>query len=320
MFFIGMRRSGIHGIVSWLLPQFPGMTRFVNDPPFTAGKGDGPFAGQPIRYYFSSGGRCNEVIAQHELASVIDQGFKDGAEKFAETLHPLWRWAAKSVLRKYRRFSAGKLGRDPAFVYGGDLGMPIVRTNLFVLENITPAEFAGIHPEWRAKDYTDYLAPLGLTPPKRTRIVLLLRDPWNQLASILKRMPLDPPRPVRPEEFRATWLAYAEEFAGYKKQLSSIGDVVTVSFPRWFKDEAYRAELVQKLGLTANDLGLGVVSNFGGGSSFEGREKTGKAQDMKVDERWRAYAEHPLMKELREDKRVDELCREIFGAGAPTAS
>ncbi len=317
VFLIGMRRSGIHGVISWLLPHFSGVTRLVNDPPFTAGQGHGPFEGQPLRHYFTHGGRTAEIVLPHERASLLEEAVRETSRRFASQA-PAWlRPVASSVLRKYRRHVQGTFLRPAAFPYEGSDNFVPVNTNLFVLENITPEEFASVYPRWRAEDYTDFLRMQGLAPSSRTVILLLLRDPWNQLASVMKLAPLAPPRPVAPEAFKATWLAYAREFAGLTRLLPPYGEVVPVLYSHWFRRPEYRRELAARLGVNATDAGLHVVSSFGGGSSFDGRSLSGKAQEMKVEERWKAYADHPLMRDICGDAQVRTLAHELTGQPVP---
>ena len=318
IFLIGMRRSGIHGVVSWLLPHLQGMTRLINDPVFLPAKGLDPLAGQPTRYYFTHGGRTSEAIMQHEAPALFEQFVRDTAELYLKSAPSWLSPLAASVMRKYRRHrQAGGALRKPAFPFDGSDGIPPVGANLFVLENITPREFAEVYPRWKAEDYAPWLAKHGMSPSRRSVILLLLRDPWNQLASVLKLLPLAPPRPVPPEQFQATWLDYAREMTGATQLLGAHGELVPVLYSRWFAEQPYRAELASKLGVAPTDAGLNLVADFGGGSSFEGRGKTGKAQDMKVSERWRGYENHPLMRELCGNPEVRDLSRRIFGTEAP---
>lgn len=318
IFLIGMRRSGIHGIISWLLPQLEGMTRLINDPAFLAGQGLDPLAGQPTHYYFTHGGRTSETIMQHEAPALFEQFVRDTADRYLQST-PRWLSPiAQSVFRKYRRHrTANVLKRKLAFPFEGSDGLLPVGTNLFVLENITPREFADVYPRWKDQDYAPALAKQGLSPARRSVVLLLLRDPWNQLASVLKLMPLAPPRPVPPEAFQQTWLEYAREMAGVTRLLVGHGEFVPILYPRWFGEQPYRAELALKLGVKHSDAGLNLVADFGGGSSFEGRVKSGKAQDMRVGDRWRGYATHPLMRTLCAEPEVRDLVGRIFGCDTP---
>lgn len=319
VFLIGLRRSGIHAVVSWLIPHFGGLTRLVNDPVFEADGAD-PLEGRPSRYYFSRRGRATEIVLGGNLPNVAEGIALDHGTAYARRFNPLVRPFVRQVLKGLKRFRRGQPAGAPLIPYAFETAEGVVvDTNLFVIENLTPDGFARVYPAWREKVYAPWLAERGLAPAPRTRVVMTLREPWNQLASLIKNPPTKPPRVIAPEAYQENWLDYALEFAGERDRLRAFGEVLPVSYPRWFRDPDYRAELAAALGVAPTDFGLDVVSNFNGGSSFDGQSLTGRAQQMKVGERWKAYADHPLMRELCGDPLVDTLCRKVFGTGSPLA-
>lgn len=318
VFLIGLRRSGIHALVTWLIPHWDGVTRLMNDPDFMPGEGRDPLAARPVEYYYSKAGRAGEILTPKNASAVIETEFKLSGEAFVESVPGVVRGFYRSVLRKFRR-SRERLGaKRPVMIpYSMPEGAMPVNRNLFVLENITPREFAALYPRWRNEDYIPSLARAGLAPAPRVRILFLVREPWNQLASLMKRPQEGPPRPVLADGYRKAWLEYAAEFRGQTSFLSGIASVVRVSYSSWFRDAAYRKELAAQLDVSPTDAGLHVVSDYGGGSSFDDGKMSGKAQTMGVQERWRAYADNPLMRELCEDAAVCEHSRLIFGEAPP---
>jgi hypothetical protein len=318
VFVIGLRRSGIHAVLSWLLPHFPGVLRLINDAAFDP-EGADPLAAHLQRYYAVRNGQASELMLHQDTDTLVHQFLRANAVPFAAACPPWFRPLASSALRKFKRFQKPVSLWPRAIPYPAD-PLRVADRNVFVVENITPREFAAIYPRWHERNYAPFLARAGLRPPVRRRFVIMVREPWNQLSSILKNPPLEPPRPLPPEEFLGKWRDYAEEFAGRTGFLDELGGVLRVNYSRWFRDGAYRAELAGRLGVELTDFGLEVVPDFGGGSSFEGKRMSGRAQQMNVGERWKANAEHPLMRSLLADEAVRDLCAEIFGEAAPAGA
>lgn len=319
MFLIGLRRSGIHAIISWLIPHFGGVTRFVNDPVFEPGQG-AAMEGRPLRFYYAKRGRAGEIVMPSMLRQVSDEIGVDDAGAFVRGVNPFFRPVARNIFKSFKRFRRTHPVRTPIIPYAPEPDGGSVDFNLFAIENLTPPEFARTYPQWRDRDYLPWLAERGYTPARRTLIVTTLREPWNQLASLIKSPPMKPPRIIGPERYREKWLECAAEHVGDSRLLASFGEVLPISFPRWFSDHGYRAGLARSIGAEPTDAGLDVVANFGGGSSFDGQAMSGHAQGMKVNERWKAYADHPLMLALCADSAVRGYSERLFGVPAPTAT
>jgi len=108
------------------------------------------------------------------------------------------------------------------------------------------------------------------------RALILLRDPANWLASV-KRLG------IFHERFVRLWLSLAEKF--FVRQAETPG-VLPVTFNRWFADRAERERVSAHLGLPFTDAGLLHVPHYGSGSSFDRRAFDGRADEMKVLDRW----------------------------------
>jgi|TARA_R110001583_G_scaffold57597_4_gene172279 hypothetical protein len=122
--------------------------------------------------------------------------------------------------------------------------------------------------------------------------ILLLRDPFNNLASLyqhaLYRTKIEPPHV---KNFALLWRSYAHEFINNTRFLTPLDSTlkpgkVCLSYNEWFKSEPYRRTISQQLGLSFNDNGLQFVNAFGNGSSFDGQQLQGSAQAMNVLNRW----------------------------------
>lgn len=121
-------------------------------------------------------------------------------------------------------------------------------------------------------------------PPREELTVIVLRDPYNLFASrrglsgaILKE-----------QTALRVWKQHARACLGETRGLNS--EIVMANYNAWVRDPAYRRSLAERLGLSFTDAGRNEVVNCGGGSSFDGRAMNGRAEKMRVTERWRRFA------------------------------
>ena len=157
----------------------------------------------------------------------------------------------------------------------------------------------------------------------RFTTLLVLRDPYNQFASRLKWFQGrdEAPTTARFEEFRNLWKLHAGEFLGITGWLP---DAVHVRYNDWFRSRAYRDELAGRIGFENADVGVERVARWGPAlakhqASFDGLAYDGRAQEMKVLERWKEYEEDPFFRGLFDDEELVELSRRIFGEVEGTA-
>jgi hypothetical protein len=141
------------------------------------------------------------------------------------------------------------------------------------------------------------------------RNVLILRDPFNWLASRLKIGFRDVKGP-RVRTMIDLWLEYAREFLGETTLVPR--PTVFVNYNRWFSDLQYRGQLAEELGVPLLDEGIGQVATHAGGSSFDGTAFAGRAQDMKVLERWRTFSKDEEFRRLINTELFDYSER-LFG-------
>jgi hypothetical protein len=152
--------------------------------------------------------------------------------------------------------------------------------------------------------------------------VLILRDPFNLLASVLRSRRQDNSLAGAPavERARRIWKAYAREFVG---RSSFFRNPTLVSYNEWFVSEDTRRALADRLGLTSADQGLEKVAEWGPaawGASFDGLSKDGRASQMGVLERWKQYAEDPVYVSQFQDDELWDLSEIIFGEISGTQS
>lgn len=169
--------------------------------------------------------------------------------------------------------------------------------------------------------------PGGGAEPSRKIDVLLLRDPYNTIASRLK-IGRDRPgngffrdmfmrRPDGTAFFPQLWKNYAKEFLGEMNCLNA--DKLCVNFNRWKGEKSYRDEISHRLyaGRKSNEAAAREVPGWGFGSSFDATEFNGKADEMDLDNRWRVFADDPEFRELADDAEMRELSERIFGISGP---
>lgn len=136
------------------------------------------------------------------------------------------------------------------------------------------ASFEDLDPHWSLFSKT----------PRRTSSILILRDPYNLFASRIRAggklnlAPLArPPDPVF-QGMIELWKVHARVFLN---ETDARVDV-PVYYNSWFSSREYRSYIADRLGIRSSDAGLDVVSEIGGGSSFDGTEYDGRARQMTV--------------------------------------
>ncbi|MEM8614265.1 MAG: hypothetical protein AAGF93_19760 [Cyanobacteria bacterium P01_H01_bin.105] len=139
--------------------------------------------------------------------------------------------------------------------------------------------------------------------------VLILRDPFNLLASRLKKNYLA----VKPRRRDVVdlWLQYAKEFVGETRYLPH--NRVCIDYNRWVCDRTYRQTLADQLQMTFSDAGLNTVRSLGGGSSFDAQTMDGQATAMDVTNRWQHFANDPHYQQLLTNPDLWLYSEKIFG-------
>jgi hypothetical protein len=146
---------------------------------------------------------------------------------------------------------------------------------------------------------------------KRSRVVIFMRDPFNNLASYVKGFRKEGSPRLRPEPTfaRERWIYLAKESLRHTEQLDN---VTLVLFHKWRYDPVYRHYVATQLGITPNErLVEHVVSAIGGGSSFDGLQYRGKSGEMAVQERYKIMSDDDEFRSLIDDEVID-LSRELF--------
>ncbi|MBY0356360.1 MAG: hypothetical protein K2W82_00045 [Candidatus Obscuribacterales bacterium] len=142
--------------------------------------------------------------------------------------------------------------------------------------------------------------------------VLILRDPFNCFASRIKSDFFYVRDIPGRKQVLDLWKSYAREFLGISNTLGPGG--LVISYNHWASDADYRKDVIGKLGYDSlNDQILSEVPKYGGGSSFDSLKLDGKAEEMKVFDRWHIYKDRPFFVELFADEELRDLVNKIYG-------
>ncbi len=243
---IGMRRSGNHAIINWLIPHYKGQVCFLNN----CSPGENPF------------------LTSEKAPLKCDGNFNLEEEK------------------------KGNLSKKNCLIYSyEDIDISKVFNKTFKKN----------HDKWVGKSKKQY-------------IVLILRDPFNLLVSRIMGRYFEK-RKMPPKKFfyrkKQLWKIYAREFL--KKQNRINKNKIIINYNSWFLSKDYRKSITDKLGLKLNDSRINEVPRIYMGSSFTGTKFNGKANKMKVLERWKFLINNNFYRELINDKELIELSDKIFG-------
>ncbi|HEY8966640.1 MAG TPA: hypothetical protein VIM58_09360, partial [Candidatus Methylacidiphilales bacterium] len=288
-------------VFNWLLPQMRGTVRVMNDhllDEVAAGKRN-LLDARPTFHYLNPSGRPY---------ALVDHGHREMIQELSwESTVKQLGWRARFARRVYPYEARAEKRIPYAVKDSADLPCD---WNLVGLENYTPEEAAV---RWKAlldRARAGISFPIALDAP--LRIVVILRTPFNTLASMMRGLTPTPPNHLEAEDFARAWSGYARECAGETSHLAPFGTVVPLLYDRWFIDAAYRAELAARLGLQFDDSGLGEMSVNGLGSSFEKSEQVDPRR-LKVLERWREFENDPRYRRSLADAELLRLQRLHFG-------
>jgi hypothetical protein len=138
------------------------------------------------------------------------------------------------------------------------------------------------------------------------QISIILRDPYNWLASLYKFQMKEWSYTVRSrplEEFLDLWVMMAEYTEANPRTL--------INYNKWVKNPNYRRMLENRWGFGETDDTIDKISGYGGGSTFEGFDK--KAEELDVFNRWKAVRHEPEYRKLiLSNTKVKEISERMF--------
>jgi len=178
------------------------------------------------------------------------------------------------------------------------------------------------------KEYKDVL---HVVPPREKKKVLIIRDPFNLLASRYRffyrinllraesgKLPIQPAHKTNrnseiswfQKDAIQRWKEYAREALGDTNYLGN--NKVVINYNHWFKHKRCRKKISENMGLRFSDAKLNYVPENGYGSSFDSETMNGKAQQMKVLERWKRLHKSPEVKRLFNDVELIRLTLRLW--------
>lgn len=151
--------------------------------------------------------------------------------------------------------------------------------------------------------------------------VLILRDPFNLIASRLKLAEMVPTPFIQERmlsqnnggspRFLSLWKSYAREFIRLRENREP--GYVLVNYNLWVASKKYRREISAELGRPHRDREKESVPGDGFGSSFDGIRYNQNASRMEVLTRWRNFESDERFQLWASDPELNDLSRAIFG-------
>jgi len=106
------------------------------------------------------------------------------------------------------------------------------------------------------------------------------------------------------------WNDHAREALGETNYLTN---KIIINYNKWFSDIGYRKNIASTLSLKFSDKGLNSVQPYKRGSSFNQTKYDGRAQDMKVLERWKRCIDRPMYRyKMKRHKTSLKLAKKLF--------
>ncbi|MGK7957559.1 MAG: hypothetical protein AB4063_20225 [Crocosphaera sp.] len=263
---IGMRRSGNHAIINWLLGQVPKDTIFLND----LRPGLRQFR-QGINTSFFK--KLRKVLEQNSFKDIVIHSYEDIELASLSNLY-------YNLMR---------------LIYFGKTGKNI---DILILRDPYNTMASRIKATQIESDYT--LSPLERWSSCEEKYNSNYRNYYYKDFMMVENPNLTP---------IDLWLQYAREFIGETNYLKT---KVCLNFNRWFSDSLYRQELANQLQITFTDSNLNKVTSYGKGSSFDGSVYDGNAQTMNLLERWKYYSQNQKYLSMVKSQELEFYSQEIF--------
>jgi len=279
----GLRRVGNHAIINWIASMYKEPVYFFNNcgfyrDPFKTGYSRGTRKGTPVEDIFVSVKRLKHATE--------------------EQIKPTRIVHKHCLLYSYENKDITKLTEDniiPDRDYM--IGLSRNKYDILILRDIF--NWAASLMIYRGKNpLSDYVSKFN--PPDKDRWIKEASIVWGKGYNKVWR-------------YIDQWKIYAKEYLGLTNYLQNTK--TCISFNRWTTDENYRIAIANRLGLEYSDIALNVVAAVGGeGSSFDDLNYDGKAQKMKVLDRWKVFEKNSIYNEIFEqNEEAVNLSLKIFG-------
>jgi len=151
----------------------------------------------------------------------------------------------------------------------------------------------------------DNISKCPMLDELRKIYVVVLRDPYNWLASAFRKREGNN-NPIYMDSFNkgiAFWKRHA------KLCLDPPLHIIVINFNKWHASYEYRQYLCDRLELPFTDQGRTGLFKYG--SSFNGMDFNGRADQMDVLNRWETYKDNEIYRMLI-DEEMKQYSREYF--------
>lgn len=265
--FFGLQRTGNHAIISWVLDHLEGVSIHLNDIK--------PFDSDPYNSF-----------AQVRTKNISFWKLKPSPFSFVR--HAL---ASRTDTYKFVR-SDSKLALQ--YLKERPKDNLLLSYENYHLDAPQILELNAHHDEF-------------VGPSKVVRRIVLLRDPFNLFASLMKAKMIEPDDA---EHFRSVYKQYSNTFIDH--QQATRNDFVCINYNEWFCDADYRKSVASAIGFETDGRPNQRVREEGAGSSFDGLSLDGDATRLKVLERWKHFEEDPIYLRFLNDSELISLASQIF--------
>jgi len=266
----GLRRSGNHAIINWLAAQAPSPVHFFNccpldGHPFRTNKGRGTREGTDIA----------DIFVRHpKMKNRPSVDLQNLVRMRKDVLLYSFENVDITVLRcreipHDRVQSVGRSRRRVDVLILRDL------FNWMASKLVCRGRRSFAEPGWHKDKFKD---PCSFFTPY---------EGWEKDAAEIGGRDY-----TKVPESIAMWVTYAREFLG---ETDLLEERLAISFDRWFVDREFRKAISSAIGFKFTDRGKNIVAAVHGkGSSFDNLDFDGRAEEMKVLERWTELADNRL--------------------------
>lgn len=232
----GLRRSGNHAVISWIIGHFPD----------------------------------NSVYYYNDVQEIIEKNFIYGDFNFPIEL---FRWKNRYISPGKKRSSVIwrrkyflQIHRDSDMVSGTSIAGKLVAKKQYELDLVMSADKSCLVQTYEDQplDIVKLVDQQDIGDSKNVFNVLILRDVRNMIASriehnnIFTRIDND---------VVSLWKKYAYEYLGESDILGE--RKILINYDRWVDSKLYREKISKKLNMPFSDIGFKAKTKFGGGSSFK---------------------------------------------------
>jgi len=150
---------------------------------------------------------------------------------------------------------------------------------------------------------------------KNPVVILILRDPYNWLASSIKHNRNSPDALYAKKRILIKYLEQALKMRDYLCH-----PVVIINYNNWVNQPGYRKTLCNELSIPFSEKADNSVENiqdFGGGSSFDGLTAESDTLKSAIFRRWTDYVSDSFYRSFFDDPYLNELSETFFGIKKP---